>query len=509
MSSELRVIIAARLSRKSKGKRDSARDGIGIETQDEYSREWCEREGMHVVATVADTVTGTKAPFDRKHLGKWVSEESRLAEYDAIVAYKNDRLSRAGWRDEARIRMWAEDNGKRLIIVDGPQWPPRHDGDRWSWEAMSIQARKEWESIRERSMRAQKAIHESGGLVGRVPWGYTSEGEEYAKTIVATEAGRLYVPEIFRRLWEDKASLGEIAEWLTEATGGDWYPRTVGGMIRNETYAGRHLRTTEDGTEYVLACEPLIDDETFARANSELDGRPGRGAPRPEGRALLSSVAKCARCAADGIDSPMYRIYCTAKRKDGTLSSRIAYYRCTGKGPVRTRKGCGNMVRCEAADRLAEVFFSGLTAEITEYRAAPVTDYDKLIATAKRDLKNLDPTEDDFMAEVGAAKARIDSLISERDRQAGRSAEATPVGVGESYAQRWNRLETPERNTWMRKSGMRVYLGGIGDEELPEYWGEIGSNRQGETFVPGDRMAALFDLVPAGMAGAFEARDFS
>ena len=42
-----------------------------------------------------------------------------------------------------------------LMIVDGPQWPPRHDGDEWSWEAMSKQARREWEEIRERSMRAQ------------------------------------------------------------------------------------------------------------------------------------------------------------------------------------------------------------------------------------------------------------------------------------------------------------------------------------------------------------------
>jgi len=119
------------------------------------SREFAERGGHEVVAVVADTKSGTVAPWDRPNLKPWVTDPALMNWYDAILAYKNDRLSRGGWNDEAQICQWAEAHGKLLMIVDGPCWPPRNDGDRWSWEATSIRARKEWEDGWERPMRAQ------------------------------------------------------------------------------------------------------------------------------------------------------------------------------------------------------------------------------------------------------------------------------------------------------------------------------------------------------------------
>jgi len=115
----MKVLIAARLSRKT-GKQE----GIGIETQDERSREWAEHNKHEVVGVAADHASGVVAPWNRRNPKPWVTDSVKIASYDAIVAYKMDRLNRAGWRDESDIRRWAEDNNKRLIIVDGPQWPP-------------------------------------------------------------------------------------------------------------------------------------------------------------------------------------------------------------------------------------------------------------------------------------------------------------------------------------------------------------------------------------------------
>src|SRR5690348_7350986 len=133
MGKQLRLVLAARLSRKG----GNGEDGLGIETQDKRGREWAERQGYVVVAVAADTKSGTVAPWDRKNLRPWVIDPALMATYDGILAYKNDRLSRGCWSDEARIRQWAEEHGKVLVIVDGPQWPPRHDGDEWAWEAMA------------------------------------------------------------------------------------------------------------------------------------------------------------------------------------------------------------------------------------------------------------------------------------------------------------------------------------------------------------------------------------
>ena len=147
----LRLVLAARKSTKTRDADGHEIDAIGIETQDKRGREWAERQGHAIVAVAADIKCGTVAPWDRPNLRPWVTDPAKMARYDGILAYRNDRLSRGCWADEARIRLWAEEHGKVLMIVDGPQWPPRHAGDEWSWEAMAKQARREWEESRERS----------------------------------------------------------------------------------------------------------------------------------------------------------------------------------------------------------------------------------------------------------------------------------------------------------------------------------------------------------------------
>src|SRR5581483_3170315 len=121
------AIIAARLSRKHSNR--AYGQGLGIDTQDTNSREYAEREGWHVVEVVPDTKSGTVAPWDRKNLRPWVTHPDKLALYDAVIAFKTDRLSRGTQEDFTQIEHWATQHGKRLIIVDGPQYPARDDSD--------------------------------------------------------------------------------------------------------------------------------------------------------------------------------------------------------------------------------------------------------------------------------------------------------------------------------------------------------------------------------------------
>src|SRR6266566_8798550 len=203
----MKLLLAARLSTK------TTTEGLGIETQDQRGREWAEREGHEIVATAADYKSGRVAPWDRPNLKPWVTRPDKMQDYDGILAYKNDRLSRGSWDDETRIRQWASEKGKVLVIVDGPQWPPRHDGDFWAWTAQAKQAQAEWEEIRERSMRAQHELRERGKLVGRPPFGYKSVGTKYNRRMVPTDIGRKYVPQIFQRI-ADGQSLAQVAAWL-------------------------------------------------------------------------------------------------------------------------------------------------------------------------------------------------------------------------------------------------------------------------------------------------------
>jgi DNA invertase Pin-like site-specific DNA recombinase len=461
MSEGLRVIIAARLSQKKKKDDGGYRNGLGLETQDEQSRPWAEAQGYIVVDTVPDTAKGTLPMFKRKNLSKWVSDPAKLALYDAIVAYKNDRLSRAGWRDESEIRRWAEDNGKRLIIVNGPQWPPRHDGDRWQWEAQSIQARKEWEEDQERSDRTQRAIMDAGGFVGSPPWGYVTTGEEYAKKLVVDADGtaRRCMPEAFRMTWQDKASGGSVARWLAGQTGEDWHAASIIAMLRNRTYAGHAIRSLparwgRPAQTWDIGCEPLVDSETWERANRELDRRSekaaaGRGTG---GRSatLLGGVARCPRCAVRNVDSPMYKIKSSGRVK--------LNYRCSGRKGVNEKKGCGNMVPAAACESLIDQFMSGNQAEILTVTKTDPTDYDVMVRDAKNRRKALDDDAPDYDSRYEQATAEVKRLEAIRDAHASEQPVTETVGTGQSYASKWAELDETGRGAWLRRSGVVAYF---------------------------------------------------
>jgi DNA invertase Pin-like site-specific DNA recombinase len=429
-----RAIIAARLSKLGRDRRE----GIGLDTQDARSREFAEREGYEVIATVADTKSGNVAPFDRKHLKPWVTDPEHMACYDVIIAYKNDRLSRGAWADEVRIRLWAEENHKRLIIVDGPQWPPRHDGDKWSWEAQADQARKEWEAIRERNMRAQAGIRANGGVVNRVPWGWQIVGEKYAKQIVPTDACREYVPQMFARCLGGE-SLRSIARWLDSegvptTYGGKWSEVTVRKLIMNMTYAGRHQGTVWDSegrkrTETILRCEPIVDMATWNAAQKALQTRPKRGPVAKTNRPLLAKLL-CARCD----DSPMYRI---------NISGSL-YYRCYGRGAQR--RGCGNMVRLDALDQMVNVrMLHWHTDQHTTLHVVPGKNWDAEIADAIQAIRELDPLASDYDDKLAKLRAELADL---------RQREAIPetidrIPTGQTIGQHYVSLGHDERRDYL------------------------------------------------------------
>jgi site-specific DNA recombinase len=168
----MRALIAARKSNKV----DTATgEGIGLDTQDEKAREFCERMGWDVVGAARDVISGRVAPINREDLGAWLNDPAKLVQFDVLVAYKADRLSRGDDIDWSRIETWAGDNRKTLVIVDsstGIHFPSRDDSDFWQWSAVKRQSGKEWADIRERIIRAQCAILRAGGWCGRAPFAY-------------------------------------------------------------------------------------------------------------------------------------------------------------------------------------------------------------------------------------------------------------------------------------------------------------------------------------------------
>ena len=139
-------------------------------------------------------------------------------------------------------------------------------------------------------------IRAEGGFTGRAPWGYEITGPKYAKTIVPTEEGRRLVPEIYARVIKGE-SLATIGEWLEAETGREWWPRTIGTMIRNPVYRGAQH---DAAGRVIYRCEALVDAATCAaaRARRWTAGRSaGTPTPPPARCCPGCSTARAARTA--------------------------------------------------------------------------------------------------------------------------------------------------------------------------------------------------------------------
>lgn len=453
----LRGLLAARLSakpRKRKGAKAAPAQGMGIETQDERGHEWAERVGINIIKVVADTKSGTVAPWHRKNLKKWVTDPELIAQYDIIIAFKMDRLSRGKQSDFTEIKHWADVHGKLLVIVDGPVYPARNDSDYWQWVAQERQARQEWEAIQERITRNQHKLRNLGSFSGCPPWGYEVTGEEYHRTITGTEEGRLYVPQVFEKIVTESGY--QVARWLTEKTGKRWYPMSVYNMVRCPTYMG--YRMSKDG-QIVHRCEALVDAGAWHRANAALDARRRSGGHKvrvSEDRAMLSGAASCGYCdAADRPSNPMYRSASSSVWK-GQKRTTI-YYRCE-KHRLGDR-GCDALVRADAADTAVDHLVRtalGQT-EVTERHLVPGGKDEARLQEIEFLLKELasqgltEEEEDRVRSDLRAERKKLSEAEPEPDRW-------VTIGTGITYGDQWACLPLHERGEWLHEHGIQVFL---------------------------------------------------
>ncbi|MBI3968348.1 MAG: recombinase family protein [Chloroflexi bacterium] len=243
---------------------------------------------------------------DRPQYQALLAEVRRLRADGQSVAVIVARLDRLGRRVLERVRCREE-----LRILGVPTHSIREGGEVSDLVAnvLAAVAQEEVERIGARVSETKQHLAEAGWRSGgSPPWGYrlrpaTAEERAGGAPKVVLEPDPVTSPslrEAWRRLAEGE-TLRTVGRWIAELPNESRGYRVMGWqavrmLFTRSVYVGRRDVGVGDVLDRPRAhWEPLIDDETWRRAQANIASH-ARLAHQASGRYLLSGLARCPRC---------------------------------------------------------------------------------------------------------------------------------------------------------------------------------------------------------------------
>jgi site-specific DNA recombinase len=415
----MKLLQAARLSR-------LADASTGLDKQDEQVRRYAQAYDHEIVGTAADAdVSGSVPPWERPELGSWLNDPARLAQIDGIIASALDRLGRNA-RDLSKLRDWAEDQGKTLIVISpNIKWPPSPDdlASPIVWDVLGRLAEYELATITKRARETQTWLKANDFLVGKPIYGYrvvkvsgsehkTLEPDPITSRIVREAVDRYLSGDTLDTIVADFTRRGVPSPNPPTRKHPDpkWSARTLGAILRNVSLCGRRQQGTR-----TLKYQPIITLAEHRRIVAQLNERAHRRGVAAGNTAMLTSILFCPKCG-----GPMTRI----KTRDGL------FYYC------RARKGCKMLVSMVATDAMAQwkVFRYLGDALITRTEVIAGKDWEDEIDQIKLDLAQLDPESADYLDQIAEGHAQIAELRSRKVEEPREVKVPTGERLGDYFA---------------------------------------------------------------------------
>lgn len=326
---------------------DEQLDNASLPTQEASCRAWCAERGHEVVAVYADTASGTL--WERPELQRLLADAQRGL-FDLVVCYSTDRFSRDP-EHLAALRVMLGMAGVELDCVTEPI--PRDATGSLVAFVRSWAASREWEQIRERTLRGKRARVERGLYPGAGPdlYGYEKDRESGTLRILEPEASvvrQVYewaaegvgTLEIVRRLNDAGIPPPSARKFRRTRPGSPkWRPSQLRRILRDPRYCGepvawryqydREKRYTVERprAEWIRLPDgtvpAIVDRVLWERVQRRLDVSRGEWQRnRSEWRRyLLRGLIYCAVCGG--------RMYAECYRN--RYGTRFLYYRCASR----------------------------------------------------------------------------------------------------------------------------------------------------------------------------------
>lgn len=504
----LRALTSLRLSVKKEGR-------TGIKVQREHVMLKIKGEDfLHIGEAVDENVSGAVDPFDRGALGDWL--KNRFDEFDVIIFHKLDRASRETLHILLLLE-WAEERGKRIIILENPSYDTATAGD---GERISLIVNAEvGRAERRRIMGRVVAAVEMNRQLGKYPGGPLPiwltvvphpSGEGWAYTLrPQTDMAVKVMLEIVRRVIRGDAYTAIARDFnsrnvplptdLRVRTNprqeekprrklkGGWAAGTVIALVDNRLLIGEKEVIKIGGKEVIKYkgttrkiehrfiirdpsgvpiqfCDALISVEEYEQIQMRLSG-----APRSAwGRGDLHDIVYCASCGGKRYLNRTTR----ALSNGGTRNHE--YYCCrNSKETVKEKSKRKCVDRQVLAAAVRERIDTDIRAELGHRsvydRVDPITtDYAGKIAYLRNELLAISELYIGTKSQTGKAayKARTDRLDEEIARLEEEEANAPTteyVSTGRIFEELWDSAHWCERGDLLRRIGITFSVSYLGE----------------------------------------------
>jgi site-specific DNA recombinase len=419
---------------------EQADEGYSIAAQIEATKNIARYSGYEVIDTYVDAGISGKSMENRPAFLKMLAD-AKSKKFDMIIVWKLNRLSR-NHLDLLKIYEELEACNVSFKSVSEP-FDTGNPAGKLLFNMLASIGEFERETIVENVKNGMKQKAKEGFFNGGRMLGYES------KAIVGDVKNKLSIIEeeaIIVRLIFELYTKGKGYKYISSKLNALNYKtikgnlfniQAVRGIITNPTYAGKirfnkyvdHKKNRRRGnkSEFVLAVgqhEPIIDSETWNKAESLLKERTGRSKKIHKGVFLLTGLLKCPVCG-----SSMVAGRVTRKNNDGT-KTKYNYYQCSRYKNYGRHECSANSVKAEYAekyvlDRIAGFAFDDELIEevvngINNSVESTVKPIMKRIEQLDKDMQSYSDKkerifrlyEDNIIDQI-TLKARIDKLEQE------------------------------------------------------------------------------------------------
>lgn len=332
--------------------RQAGADRFSIPAQLQAMRDYCEREGIEIVGEYvepgASAATSDITKLPRLHEAVQSIEAGAA---DALIVHESSRLARDE-RLSAEVTDRVHSSGGRFINVSMGGIDYRTPEGRLIFAQEAALNAYLSRKIGEHAKKGKQAQFEAGLQVGPIPFGYTAatttdaEGNTVrtrAKPAVVVPEEAAHIVKAFEDFILGKNPNQIAREWNVLGL----KPRSVRGIERFQGMTVRSILENPFYCGYVVHLgekrrgvhEPIIDEETFARAQ-----KPRKRVPkRRHATALLRGLATCGHCG-----RALYPINIRQSAKQPDILHR--YYREPSRDSNRDCEAAGKLWRADGVE---------------------------------------------------------------------------------------------------------------------------------------------------------------